>query len=222
MDPRTPVELRPQFEALCRALGLDPRAPDILTTLRDPIKVPWLKITQLIETDALGAEYGTFRGCLSSDWLPVSPGPMAWQQSEAFARGLRMSGVRSVLVGDLTEEWYLYSIAHPISSSRDIVPNLKRYFQDEFVSKLVKKYQPLPENASSEEAQRRFGDILSLAQVHLPVRILARDLHAANFPVCRYEIRWTPEQNRTGGECRSIWLAYHHISAPRRLCHTRD
>ncbi|KAF5361734.1 hypothetical protein D9756_002143 [Leucocoprinus leucothites] len=131
-DPKTPAQLRPQFQALCRGLGLDPDDPDILTTLRDSKKVPWQSITRLIETDALGplGQYGTFRGCLSPDWMITSPDPMVRQRSGAFSASLRAHGVKGIIIGDLMEEWYLYSIAHPISSTEDILPNLNRYFPD--------------------------------------------------------------------------------------------
>ncbi|KAF5319051.1 hypothetical protein D9611_012717 [Ephemerocybe angulata] len=39
VDPKTPKELQPQFEALCRALDLDPDAEDVVETLRDPSKI---------------------------------------------------------------------------------------------------------------------------------------------------------------------------------------
>ncbi|TFK34010.1 carboxylesterase [Crucibulum laeve] len=211
-DPKTPKELRLQFEALCHALRLDPYAPDILTTLKDPVKTPWSSITHVIETDTLG-HYGTFRGCLSEDWLPVSPGLMEWQRSGGLAEGLKAHGVKSIAVGDLAEEWYLYSIAHPIKSPRDIVPNLERYFPVDVVTNLMRRYKNLPDDASSEESQRLFGDILSCVQVHLPVRLFIRDLQAANFPVLRYEVRWTPEQNRTEGIFpRIIFSLYSYVT----------
>ncbi|KAJ7746756.1 Alpha/Beta hydrolase protein [Mycena maculata] len=205
-DPKTPAELRPQFEALCRALKIDPTSSDALGLLS---KVPAADITRVIETDAIG-QYGTFRGCMDGDWLPSSPSPMAWQRTGGFARGLRDKGIKSILVGDLTEEWYLYSIAHPIQTPKDIVPNLERYYPKDTVAKLVKQYPSLPEDATSEAAQRQFGEILSDSQVHLPMRILTRDLHEAKFPVLRYEIRWTPEQLRTEGYVthgsdRALW-----------------
>ncbi|KAJ6624887.1 Alpha/Beta hydrolase protein [Mycena sp. CBHHK59/15] len=195
-DPKTATELRPQFEALCRALKLDPASPDVLRLLSE---VPWSEITKAIETDALGTEYETFRGCLDGNWLPMSPNPMEWQRTGGFAQSLREKGIKSIVVGDLTEEWYLYSIAHPIDTPADIVPNLERYYSKNMVANLVKQYETLPDTATSEQSQKLFGEILSDSQVHLPVRILARDLHEAGFPVLRYEIRWTPEQKRTGG-----------------------
>jgi carboxylesterase type B len=171
-----------------------------METLRDPAKVPHTKITQVIETDAIGVQYGTFRGCLDGKWLPSFPDPMIWQRSGGFARGLRDKGIRSIVVGDLTEEWYLYSIAHPITSSGDIAQNLNRYYPADTVERMINMYKTLPDNATAPEVKRLFGEILSDGQVHLPVRLLARDLHNAGFPVLRYEIRWTPEQMRPEGE----------------------
>ena len=175
-----------------------------MSTLRDPEKVPYSDITHVIETDAIGVEYGTFRGCLDGTWLSSSPDPMTWQRSGGFAKGLWDKGVRSVVVGDLTEEWYLYSIAHPFGSPTDIALNLGRYYPDEVVQKITRMYKTLPDNATAPEVERLFGEMLSDGQVHLPVRLLARDLCNAGFPVLRYEIRWTPEQMRQKGESAVI------------------
>lgn len=103
------------------------------------------------------------------------------------------------MVGDLIAEWYLYSIPHPIESPKDIVPNLERYYTKDMVMKLLEHYPELPEDATSEESQRLFGEVLSDSQVYLPGRILVRDLHDAGFPVLRYDIRWAPEKFRPGG-----------------------
>ncbi|PPQ70238.1 hypothetical protein CVT26_014485 [Gymnopilus dilepis] len=208
-DPKTPLELEPQFDALCTALGLDPNTPDVLSTLRDPTKVPWTLITQAIETDKLG-RYGTFRACLSNDWISVDPGPMEWQRCGGLARGLQTHGVRSIVVGDLTEEWYLYSIAHPIGGPQDILPNLERYFPTQLCEGLIKAFPQLEPDAGSEESTRLFGEILSCVQVHLPVRLLSKDMESTGYPILRYEIRWTPEQLRplgyvTHGSDRAIW-----------------
>lgn len=185
---------------MCRALNLDPTASDILAVLRDPVKVPPADITRIIETDAMGVEYGTFRGCMDESWLPSSPDLMSWQRSGGLARGMRDHGIQSIIIGDLTEEWYLYSIAHPLNSASDIFPNLERYYPKEIVARMMRMYRTLPVDATAEEAKKLFGEILSDGQVHLPVRLLARDLHNAGFPVLRYEIRWTPEQIRPKGK----------------------
>ena len=179
---------------MCRALNLDPSAPSILKEL---VNVPWQSITKVIETGALG-QYGTFRGCLADDWVSVNPGPMARQRSGELGRGLLAHGVKCVVIGDLTEEWYLYSIAHPIAGPQDIQPNLERYFPTDVARNLIKEFRP--PSADPKDAVKLFGEILSCGQVHLPVRIFAKDMAASGFPVLRYEIRWAPEQNRSEGK----------------------
>ena len=154
-DPKTPSELQPQFDALCRALNLDPSAPNIL---KDLVNVPWESITKVIDTEVLGP-YGTFRGCLADDWVSVKPGPMAWQRSGELGRGLLAHGVKCVVIGDLTEEWYLYSIAHPIEGPQDILPNLERYFPTDVARNLIKEFRP--PLADPEDAEKLFGEILS-------------------------------------------------------------
>lgn len=193
--PKTPENLREQFETLCRALNLNPASPDILEILRDPVKTPSHSLISAIEEGKLGP-LGTFRGCLDGDWLAKYPDPLSWQRSSGFSDGLKRAGVRSIVIGDLSEEWYLYSIAHPIDSRQDIETNLLRYYPEEIVNGFLAHYPRLDENASPEECTKRFGEVLSAGQVHLPVRLLARDLIQNSFPVLRYEIRWTPERSR--------------------------
>lgn len=125
---------------------------------------------------------------------------MTWQRSGSLARGLLVHGVRCVVVGDLIEEWYLYSIAHPIRKPSDIKANLLRYYTEDIVTKMMDMYRTPQDDETEEELMKLFGEMLSEGQVHLPVRMLARDLKSAGFPVCRYEIRWTPEQIRPKGE----------------------
>ncbi|KAI0268158.1 carboxylesterase [Gloeopeniophorella convolvens] len=197
-NPKTPDQLRLHFEELARALGLDPNADETLAILRDPAKTSWQTIIELIDSEKLGT-YGTFRGSLDGAWLADTPDPMAWQRSGGLARGLRDHGVRSVIIGDLSEEWYLYSIANPIESSQDIQENLKRYYPADIADEVVKLYRSLPDSAAPEEFQRLFGEILAAGQVHLPVRLLHRDLLQNDFPVFRYIIKWTPEQVRPKG-----------------------
>lgn len=197
--PKTPLELRQSFQALCRALNLDPNAPDILETLRDPAKVPIKAMMKVIETDEVGVEHGTYRGCFDGNWIPTTPDPMTWQRSGGLARALREKGVKSISIGDLSEEWYLYAIAHPVQGPQDVFPNILRYFPRPVVEKLVKKYRTLSSTATVEESMRLMGDILSDGQVHIPVRMFARDFQQAGFPILRYTIRWTPEQLRPKG-----------------------
>ncbi|KAK7470775.1 hypothetical protein VKT23_002193 [Stygiomarasmius scandens] len=195
LKPKTSSELRPQFEALCRALELDPKVPNVLDVIRDPSRISASQITQVIETDSLGTEYGTFRGCLDDEsWMTANPDPMAWQESGQFATQLLEKGVKTIILGDLKEEWYLYSIAHPIPTPSAVKPNLERYYPEDMVDRMMQKYRTLPEDASEEDSMRLFGEILSDWQVHFPVRLLARDLQNATYPLLRYEIRWAPEQ----------------------------
>ena len=201
--PKTPSELRLQFIALCKSLNIDPASPTALARLR---ALPWRALTHVIETDAVGPAFGSFRGALDGIWLAQTPDPMAWQRSGAFARGLRAHGVRSIVLGDLTEEWYLYSIAHPVHVPSDVRDNVRRYYPDGVVEKMLACYPPLPQGASKEEMERYMGEVLADGQVHFPVRLLARDLLKADFPVLRYEIRWTPEQVRPYGENRNPFL----------------
>lgn len=202
-DPKTPEELEPQFEALCRALGLDPGDDNVLTLLKDYSTIAASSITNVIEQEVLG-EYGTFRGCLSPDWILGFPGPMERQRKGTFAKGLLKSGVKFVVVGEVCDEWYLYSIAHPVHRVEDIKPNLRRYFSHSFVDRLVAAMFPQPtEGLGLEETRKMFGEILSAAQVYLPVRVLAHDLKRAGYPVLRYEIRWAPEKVRPLGACVS-------------------
>ncbi|KAL1676535.1 Alpha/Beta hydrolase protein [Schizophyllum commune] len=200
--PKTPADLRTQYAALCTALNLDPAAPDTLATLRDPTRVPASRITHAIETDAVGTEHGTYRGALSAPWLSTEAGhdPMTWQRTGALAHALRAKGVKSILLGDVPDEWYLYSIAHPIQAAADIPVNLRRYYPGDLVDKMLKLWDELPGDATKEVAARRFGEVLSAGQVHVPVRMLHRDLVNAGFPVVRYAVRWAPEGVKPFGE----------------------
>lgn len=127
---------------------------------------------------------------------------MTRQRSGMFSASLRAHGVKGIVIGDLTEEWYLYSIAHPISSPKDILPNLNRYLPEDVSRKLFDKIKRSARFRDREGnvAERLFGEVLSTGQVYLPGRILARDLLTNGFPVLRYEIRWTPEEVRPLGE----------------------
>lgn len=202
--PKTPAELRPQYGALCRVFNLDPTSSATLTILRDPSLVPATTLLHVIETDKIGIEHGTFRGCLDGTWLPTSPDPMTWQRTGTLAHKLREKGVTSIGIGDLSEEWYLYAIAHPVGGPRDVLPNLLRYYPREIVERLVSMYKALEEGASEEEAARWMGEVLSDGQVYAPVRMFVRDFHKAGFPVFRYAIRWTPEQVRPKGKAGEL------------------
>jgi hypothetical protein len=193
-DPKTAEELQPQFNALCKALRLDPDSPDILDILRDPVKVPWTEITKVVETEALGIKHGIFPACLSADWIQTEPGPMERQRNGEFARGLRERGIQSIVVGEVSDEWYNYSFSHPIHYSPfEIGEILERYFPVRVANNIIKYFG---------EAKKRIDGTMLLSKflaagiVHLPIRLLHKDLLAAGFPVMRYRIEWIPEQLR--------------------------
>lgn len=125
---------------------------------------------------------------------------MTWQRSGDLARRLYAKGVTSIAIGDLSEEWYLYAIAHPVYGPRDVFPNVLRYYPLQITEHLVGRYRTLADSASAEEGKTLMGEILSDGQVHIPVRLFVRDFYKAGFPIMRYEIRWAPEQARVKGE----------------------
>jgi len=203
-DPKNDEELQPQFDALCRALKLHPYSRDILDTLRDPVKVPWTAITKVIESNALGIEHGIFRACLSDDWIPAETGLMDSQRSGNFARGLRGRGVQSIVVGEVSDEWYIYSVSHPMSSPQDCRRHLMRHFSDRIVRRLMSCFKEIPEDGDLEAARAVLGQAFSCVLTHFPIRLLHRDLLEADFPVIRYRIEWTPEQLCPNGKFDDI------------------
>jgi hypothetical protein len=194
LDPKNDEQLQSQFDALCRALKLQPYSRDILDTLRDPVKVPWTAITKVIESDALGIEHGIFRACRSDDWIPTQLGLMDRQRSGKFARGLRERGVQSIVVGEVSDEWYIHSVSHPMSSPQDCHRHLNSHFSSKTVRKLMCCFREVPDDADLEATRAVLGQALSCVLTHFPVRLLHRELLEADFPVIRYRIEWTPEQ----------------------------
>jgi hypothetical protein len=86
----------------------------------------------------------------------------------------------------------------------------------------MKEYPVLPPDAKKDEVTRRFGEILSVAQVHLPVRILARNLVENGFLVLRYEIRWAPEALRLCGRLYFVWNFNFADKIKSRVCNPRN
>jgi hypothetical protein len=129
---------------------------------------------------------------------------MTWQRTGALARGLLEHGVRNVITGDLSEEWFLYSIAHPIRRKQDIQENLERYYPRDIVRRMMELYGEPPDDTTVEELEKLFGVMFSAAQVHLPVRLLHRDLLQAGYPTFRYTIKWTPKQARPNGKLKKL------------------
>lgn len=109
-----------------------------------------------------------------------------------------------MVVGDLKDEWYVYALSDPINNAKDVKENLKRYYPEKRAEALLGRYdEPGPalhEGSTTRECFERYGRVLADAQVHLPVRMLARDLLKSGFPMLRYEIRWTPKQGRADKE----------------------
>jgi len=214
-NPKTPKELRAQYHALLGAVGIDSSDPSALSKLK---QTPWQKLVQEISDSLIS--HGTFRGASDGSFLPT--GEMERQADGTFAKLLKEKGVKSVVIGDLRDEWYLYSIAHPIKTPQDVRDNLRRYYRDDIVDRLLKVYKPLGKNASPEACAKLFGRILSDGQVHLPIRLLHRDLKRQGFPVLRYEIRWTPPQVRPKGYVthatdRSIWTLRKNVLTPEQV-----
>jgi hypothetical protein len=210
-DPKKPTELREQYTALMKALGLDPSTEKDAGSIQNPEEVAWNSITS-----AAGelTPYGTFRGCTDGQFLRSDM--MKFQASPRFASALKAKGINFLVVGDLKDEWYLYSIAHPITDYASIGTNLRRYYPDAIVNRILQHYGKMQNDALQEEYEKMFGIMLSEGQgqtsvstnnssidstlVHLPIRLLHRDLAGNGFPVLRYQINWTPEQCRPLGE----------------------
>lgn len=142
-----------------KALDLDPNSQADLEKLRDPSKIPWESITKVIE-DLI--PYGTFRGCTDGTFIP--PNSMDHQASPSFASSLKAKGIKYIVVGDLSEEWYLYSIAHPITTYESIGKNLKRYYPDGIVDRIMAHYGDMRPDSTEEEFERMFGLMLSEGQ----------------------------------------------------------
>jgi hypothetical protein len=123
---------------------------------------------------------------------------MERQRSGALASSLKAHGVTGVMLGDLIDEWYLYSFAHPISSYDDILPNLDRYLPSDISKKLLHRISACGEEGG--DPLKLFGDVLSIGQVLLPGRVFARDMIKHGFPVVFYSIKWTPENVRPFGK----------------------
>lgn len=148
-------------------LDLDPTSEASLQTLRDSNKVPWESITSAAEELI---PYGTFRGCTDGEFLPNDM--MAYQASPEFASGLKSKGVKFLVVGDMRDEWYLYSIAHPITDWKSIGDNLRRYYPDAIVERILGHYgeagmglgKGKGKDVGREECEKMFGVMLSEGQ----------------------------------------------------------
>lgn len=160
-NPKTPADLRAQYNALLESLHLDPSAKSSVSVVKDATKVSPERIGRGIESLVA---YGTFRGTSDGQFLPKDPGEMEWQASGGFAKALKAKGVKSIVVGDLTEEWYVYSLSDPVNGPEDLEENLRRYYPDATVKRLLSSYGKLPAGAAKDAYARLYGRILSDGQ----------------------------------------------------------
>ncbi|KLT38952.1 alpha/beta-hydrolase [Cutaneotrichosporon oleaginosum] len=192
-DPLSRHERAAQFAHLCAALGVDSadetRAVD---ALRDRARFPSAALIAAVEGMGVNS---TFRGV--ADALHGRD-QMAFQASGALARGLAAAGVRAVVLGDVRDEAFFYAQCHPCATPADLLPNVARYYPLPTAAALLAAYPSL-DDTSEAACQARLGRVLADGQVHLPVRLLARDLAAAGLPVVRYTIEMVVAALSTGG-----------------------
>lgn len=67
-------------------------------------------------------------------------------------------------MGDLTEEWYVYALSDPIDGQADLEENLRRYYPERIVKRLLNSYEKLPTAAGKDEFFRLYGRVLSDGQ----------------------------------------------------------
>lgn len=193
-DPLMPAERETQFAAFCAQLGADPTSPTILAELRDTTRYPTAQLVKAVENMGI---HSTFRGVVEDGWL--RPDQMDFQRSGGMGEALKAAGVRCVIAGDVRDEDAFYSIVHDVPTASDLLPNVARYYPLFVARRLVAAYPNLPADAPRAECQARLGRILADGQVHLPVRLLCRDLAAAGLPTLRYAVEMVPRALGTGG-----------------------
>ena len=99
-DPVQPAERNCQVQDLCKSLGIDYNAPDLLEQLRDTSKVTTEQLMKAVQGDGDAA---TYRGVAGPDgW--VRSDMMAYQQSGRLASDLKRAGVKCVITGDVRDE----------------------------------------------------------------------------------------------------------------------
>ncbi|KAK4689641.1 hypothetical protein P7C73_g460, partial [Tremellales sp. Uapishka_1] len=189
-NPLAPSTRDEQFQAFCEQLRIDHTLPDILEQLRDTTKFPTQAVISAVQS--MG-NLCTFRGVIGTDgWNRADE--MEYQQSGRMAADLKSAGVRCVIMGDVRDEDFFYSYVHPCQGPSDILPNLERYYPAEQSKRLLAAYPALAVDASPAECDRLQGRILADGQVHLPARLLAKDLVAGGMPVVRYAVEFVAEK----------------------------
>ncbi|WOO83410.1 putative esterase/lipase [Vanrija pseudolonga] len=192
-DPLTPSERETQFAAFCAQLGADPASPSILAELRDTARYPTAALVAAVENMGL---HSTFRGVVEAGWLRADQ--MAFQRSGGLGAALSAAGVRCVIAGDVRDEDAFYGIVHDVTTATDLLPNVARYYPLDVAQRLLAAYPPLDADAPRAQCQARLGRVLADGQVHLPVRLLCRDLAPA-LPTVRYAVEMVPRALGTGG-----------------------
>lgn len=186
--PLTRLERAEQFSELCAQLGADAKSPGILADLRDQEKYPTEAIIAAVQR--MGS-LSTFRGVAADDegW---SIRDILSYQRNSMGRDLRSAGVKCVITGDVRDESVFYSVVHDAPRPADILPNVARYYPLHLAEALCATYPPLEDDATPQECQARLGRVLADGQVHLPVRLLAKDL-SPHIPTVRYTIEMVAE-----------------------------
>ncbi|OCF41074.1 hypothetical protein I317_05085 [Kwoniella heveanensis CBS 569] len=205
--PLTPATRNTQFHAFCQALSIDPSTPDILSKLRDPAQFPTEKVIKAVQD--MGDQC-TFRGVVGTDgWVRADQ--VDYQRNGGLAKGLKEAGVKCIIVGDVRDEDYFYKGVHPSKTQSDLIPNIARYYPWEQSERFLASYGPIAEDATVEEINDLLGRILADGQVHLPVRLLAKELALANFPVVRYAVEFVPAFFPNGKVSHGTDLSIHQL-----------
>ncbi|WVR09286.1 hypothetical protein IAU60_006351 [Kwoniella sp. DSM 27419] len=171
-----------------RQLGVDPTDPTILDQLRDTATFPTETIIQAVQN--MG-ELCTFRGVVGTDgWVRADQ--VEWQSQGGLARGLKAAGVKCIIAGDD----YFYKGVHLSSHPSELVPNIARYYPWDQSVKFLEAYvgpEGVPDDATPDQLNALLGRILADGQVHLPVRLLAKELAKEGLPVIRYAVEYVPD-----------------------------
>ncbi|WVF67724.1 hypothetical protein IAT40_002483 [Kwoniella sp. CBS 6097] len=205
--PLTPSTRNTQFQAFCQALGVDPSSLNILSQLRDSSKYPTQRIIKAVQE--MGDQC-TFRGVVGDDgWVRTDQ--IDYQRSGGLAKDLRDAGVKCIIVGDVRDEDHFYKGVHFSKTQADLVPNIARYYPSDQSERFLASYGPIAADATVDEINNLLGRILADGQVHLPVRLLAKELALADFPVVRYAVELVAKFFPDGKVSHGTDLFIHHL-----------